>query len=65
MGNIARAAGSRALACDSYRKARARMAELNRRGEFLGQVASHKDRLEANMVRRTDGEPVSTMAVFE
>ncbi|HEY6817609.1 MAG TPA: serine/threonine-protein kinase [Croceibacterium sp.] len=65
MGNIARAAGDRALACDSYRAARARMNELERRKELLGQVASHTESLEANLARCAAGEPASAMAVFE
>jgi len=65
MGNIARAAGDRALACASYRAARAHIAELQRRDALLGTVASHRDKLDANNARCVRGAALTEMAVFE
>jgi serine/threonine-protein kinase len=65
MGNIGRAASDRALACGSYRAARAHVAELERRRELLGTVESHRANLDANIARCARDAPLSEMAVFE
>lgn len=65
MGNIARAAGDRALACGSYQAGRAHIAELRRRDELLGTVESHRAGLDANVARCAGNAPLSEMTVFE
>ena len=65
MGNIARAAEDRALACASYKAARSHMAELEARGELFGFVERHREGLDANIERCARNAPLSEMTVFE
>jgi serine/threonine-protein kinase len=64
MGDIARAAGDRTLACSSYRAARADIAELKQRDELFGFVESHRSGLDANIARCARGAPLSEMMIF-
>lgn len=50
MGNIARAANDRTLACEGYRDARAASGELQRRHELLGYAERRLAGLDANLV---------------
>lgn len=48
MGNIARKAGDRALACTSIATARAAMPELEAKGSLVGNIAAFRPALDAN-----------------
>jgi serine/threonine-protein kinase len=65
LGNIARAAGDRPLACESYRSALDGMKELDRRRELLGFVGKNGAALQSNVELCRGGAPLPRMAVLE
>ncbi|MDO7842697.1 serine/threonine-protein kinase [Sphingomonas immobilis] len=64
MGNIARAAGDRALACESYRRGQAVMRELEGRRELLDQAKRFQPGLKANIEGCAGDMPLAKMAIF-
>jgi len=65
MGKIAIDPADRPLACASFGRARAVMAELQARDELLGMTAAHLRSATDNIARCARGEPVSEFMVFE
>jgi serine/threonine-protein kinase len=64
MGNIARAAGDRVLACQSYRDARAGISELDRRHALIGFVGNHREAIDGNIALCGHNAPLRRMAVM-
>jgi serine/threonine-protein kinase len=65
LGNIALGAKDRALACASYRSADAGMAELRRRGELIGAVASYGKGLAEALARCGRAAPLGEFEALD
>jgi len=65
MGNIARAAGDRTSACESYRRAKALVAELRRRGRLVEANARYVPGIDVNEARCAAGAPIGQLTPIE
>jgi tetratricopeptide (TPR) repeat protein len=65
LGNVAKRAGDRRLACASYDSAGRALAELLRRKEALGFVEGYRDGIAGNLRTCASAEPLSRFAILD
>lgn len=65
LGKIAVEAGDRPTACDSFRRARTMLADLERTGELITNLNLHKAPLDRSLRLCASGGPISAMRVFD